>query len=98
MNNATYLALLEEARWELLAQNGLDMKYFLKAQQGPVILDVTLKFLKELRLRETVKITCELLDYEGKIGHLIQKIIKSDGVVLPMLFSASAISTQKTAG
>jgi YbgC/YbaW family acyl-CoA thioester hydrolase len=79
MNNAAYLTLFEEARWELLVRQGLGMKDFLRLQQGPVILEVNLKFLKEMRLREQIMITFELLDYKGKVGHFRQTMVKADG-------------------
>lgn len=79
VNNATYLALYEEARWDLTNGNGFGLKDIQKLKTGPVILEVTLKFQSELRLREKIKITTELLDYKGKVGHLRQRMIKEDG-------------------
>lgn len=81
MNNATYLALLEEARWELITSNGYGFAEVQKIKQGPVILEVNLKFLNEVHLREKIEITVELMDYKGKIGHLRQRMIKEDGSV-----------------
>lgn len=79
VNNATYLAILEEARWEVITNNGYGFHEVQKYQKGPVILEVNLKFMKEIRLRETVRITTELLDYQGKIGRMKQQIIKENG-------------------
>ncbi len=79
MNNATYLEILEEARWELIHSRGYGMSYIHKSKQGPVILDVHLKFLKELRLRDKVKITTKVLDYPGKVGRLQQDILNQNG-------------------
>jgi YbgC/YbaW family acyl-CoA thioester hydrolase len=81
MNNAMYLQIYEEARWELITQRGYGFKKIQQSQQGPVILDVTVKFLREIKLREKLKITTELTDYNGKVGHLTQKMIKEDGSV-----------------
>jgi YbgC/YbaW family acyl-CoA thioester hydrolase len=86
MNNATYLALYEEARWELITQNGFGFKEIQKAEQGPVILDVFVKFLKEIRLREKISITTELVKYEGKIGQLKQQMVKADGSIASEAF------------
>ncbi|MCB0407657.1 MAG: acyl-CoA thioesterase [Bdellovibrionales bacterium] len=79
VNNATYLELLEEARWELITQRGYGLAKIQKDLKGPVILEVQLKFLKELRLRQKVRITTEVLDYKGKIGHMKQQMIHEDG-------------------
>ncbi len=81
VNNATYLSLYEEARWELITPRGYGFYKIHEIKKGPVVLDVTLKFLKEIRLRETIAITCEVIDYKGKVGHMLQRMIKEDGSV-----------------
>ncbi|MCC2677753.1 MAG: hypothetical protein K0R29_329 [Pseudobdellovibrio sp.] len=81
VNNATYLSLYEEARWEVCTQRGLGYKDFHKLGQGPVILGVDLKFLKELNLREKITITFEVLSYEKKLFKLKQQMLKEDGTV-----------------
>jgi YbgC/YbaW family acyl-CoA thioester hydrolase len=81
VNNATYLTLLEEARWEVITQNGYGYSEVHRTGQGPVILEVNLKFMKELRLREEITITTEVVEYSGKIGRLKQQMIKPDGSV-----------------
>ena len=81
VNNATYLALYEEARWELITQKGYGYDVVHKTGLGPVILEFNLKFFKELNLREVIKITVELISYEGKIFKLKQQMIKSDNSV-----------------
>lgn len=80
MNNATYLEILEEARWDLIHSRGFGLTEIQKKKQGPVILDVYLKFQKELKLRDEVKIQTELLGYEGLVGKLRQTLLKSDEV------------------
>lgn len=81
MNNATYLSVFEEARWEVITRNGYGFGEVHQRGQSPVILEVNLKFLKEVRLREQIRITTELVDYPGKVGHLKQQMIKPDGSV-----------------
>lgn len=81
MNNATYLALYEEARWEAITARGFGFKDIQRSKQGPVILEVNLKFLREVLLREAITITLEVLGYKGKIGQMKQQMIKEDGTV-----------------
>ena len=81
MNNATYLALFEEARWEWLTHEGYGFREIQKSMQGPVILDIHIKFLNEIRLREKILIVSEMMDYDGKIAHLKQQMLKNDGRV-----------------
>jgi len=79
VNNAVYLTLFEEARWEFISQNGYGLKKIQTSKQGPVILDVTIKFLKELRLREEIIIRSETVNYQGKAGQIKQVMLKPDG-------------------
>ena len=77
VNNATYLTLLEEARWELITQNGYGLSYIRETGLGPTILEINLKFLKELRLREAIIIESKMLFYEGKIGKMVQTMVRN---------------------
>jgi acyl-CoA thioester hydrolase len=81
VNNASYLTLFEEARWDLVSQRGFGYDFVQKTRKGPIILEVSIKFSKELRLREWVIIETKLLNYAGKIGEIEQRIIKDSGVV-----------------
>lgn len=81
VNNATYLQIYEEARWELISGRGYDLNKIKITGLGPVILDVHLKFIKEIGLREMITVTTELVDYAGKVGHLKQQMIKADGSI-----------------
>ena len=74
VNNATYLELLEEARWEFLTTNGFDLKTIHQSGIGPVVLEIQIKFLKELRLRQPIVIESQMLSYEKKIGIMRQDI------------------------
>jgi acyl-CoA thioester hydrolase len=81
VNNAVYLTLFEEARWEFITKNGYGLRRIQETKQGPVILDVTIKFLKELRLREEIVIRSETVNYNGKVGQIKQVMLKPDGAV-----------------
>jgi YbgC/YbaW family acyl-CoA thioester hydrolase len=56
VNNAAYLALFEEARWEIITKNGYGLNEIQREQIGPVLLEVELKFLREVRNRELITI------------------------------------------
>lgn len=81
VNNATYVQILEEARWESITKAGYGYSEVQKRRQGPVILQIDVKFLKELKLRETIRISVEAEPMTGKIGVINQQILKSDGAV-----------------
>ena len=74
VNNATYLELLEEARWEFLTQNGFGLNEIQRLKVGPIVLEFHIKFLKELTLRQAITIESQLLTYERKVGSMQQTI------------------------
>jgi acyl-CoA thioester hydrolase len=79
VNNATYFQLLEEARWEFITARGFGMKTIRESGLGPTILGFEVRFLKELRLRQTVTIESQMLSYVKKIGVLRQDIVDDAG-------------------
>jgi len=76
MNNAAYLQVLEEARWEMTQESGFGIKQILEKKWGPTLLDVHLQFKREIRLRDEVRITTQVESYEGKVGVVVQEIIR----------------------
>jgi acyl-CoA thioester hydrolase len=87
VNNAMYLTLLEEARWEFINGNGYGIKKIQETGLGPTILEIKLSFFKELRLREQIIIETQMLSYEAKIGKLLQQIKRND----ELCFSAEMV-------
>lgn len=82
INNATYLELYEEARWDWITQNGHGLKEILKNQKGPVILHVDLTFKKEFQNRELVTIESLVTGRKNRlVMTLAQRMIKEDGQV-----------------
>lgn len=81
VNNATYLVILEEARWDLITARGFGLKTIQKSGLGPVILEFNMKFMKELRLRQSILIETELESYKGKIAVLRQNILNEKGEI-----------------
>lgn len=79
VNNATYLQLFEEARWDLITSAGFGLDTIQRTRLGPVILEANVKFRREVKNRETLTIRTKLLDYDGKVGRLSQRAIKEDG-------------------
>jgi thioesterase III len=77
VNNATYLQILEEARWELITSQGYGLDYIKKTGLGPTILEINIKFKRELKLRQKILIETELLSYE-KIVAVMAHTIKNE--------------------
>jgi acyl-CoA thioester hydrolase len=80
MNNATYLTLFEEARWDLVTKRGFGLKEIQALGIGPTVLEINIKYLKEIYLRDQILIKTRLISYEGKVGKLLQAMWRGDVV------------------
>ena len=83
VNNAVYLTLYEEARWDFITKNGLGIKEIMESQVGPVLLELTLNFKSELNNREKIKIISQARpEMRNKFVMVLdQKILKENGKV-----------------
>lgn len=98
MNNAAYLVLFEEARWDFITKNGYGFKKVQELQQGPVVLELSMRFLKEITLLEKIRITMELITIKGKISRFRQEMIQEDGTVateLELTFGLFDLKTRR---
>lgn len=77
VNNAAYLQLFEEARWDIIASNGYGMKEIQEHQQGPVILEVTLKYRKEILPNQTIRIDSHCIMKSERI-YIVQQQMFND--------------------
>ena len=62
VNNAAYVMLYEEARWDFITKNGFGLDYIQKQQAGPVILDLSVRFKRELKNREKIIIKSKAVE------------------------------------
>lgn len=87
VNNANYLNIYEEARWDFITKNKLGLKEIMDTQIGPVLLDLHLVFKSELKNREKIKIISQARsEMRNKyVMQLDQKMIKEDGKVASTL-------------
>jgi acyl-CoA thioester hydrolase len=74
VNNAAYLEVLEEARWDLITRNGYGLDEVHRLGIGPIVLDAHLRFVRELRNRQAVTIRSWVDSYSGRIGTLDQQV------------------------
>lgn len=80
VNNTTYLKFFEEARWEFIHSNGYGHLKIIESGYGPIVLEATIKYLRELRLRDEVIIETSVVAYEKKIGKIYQRMLRGDEV------------------
>ena len=56
MNNSKYLEVLENARWDIISHRGFSAADIAKNGLGPIVLEVNLRFTKEIKLAEKIRI------------------------------------------
>ena len=79
VNNARYLEILEEARWDLVTRNGYGLAEVMRRRIGPTILEINMKFQRELRNRQRITIRSWTESYVGKSGRFVQQIVDDEG-------------------
>jgi YbgC/YbaW family acyl-CoA thioester hydrolase len=87
VNNAVYLSIYEEARWDFITKNGLGLKEIMESKIGPVLLDLQLTFKSELNNRDKIKIVSQArTEMRNKFVMILdQKILKDNGKVASTL-------------
>jgi YbgC/YbaW family acyl-CoA thioester hydrolase len=79
VNNAAYLVLFEQARWDWITSGGYGLTEVQTLRQGPTILECSLRFLRELRLRERVTIRSWIESYPSKVALVHQHMDSEHG-------------------
>lgn len=79
VNNAVYLELFEEARWDFITERGFGLQAIKDRKLGPVLLELNLRFKRELLNREWITIKSFAPKYDHKVvSTLSQEMIKED--------------------
>ncbi|MGI3229253.1 acyl-CoA thioesterase [Streptomyces sp. GTA36] len=81
VNQAVYVNYAEHARWSLLQAAGISQAGLAAKGVGPVSLEMTVRYRRELRAGDEVEVTCDFIWGEGKTFRVEQTIRKSDGSV-----------------
>jgi acyl-CoA thioester hydrolase len=81
VNNAVYMKLYEEARWDMITAGGYGFAEVQKYQQGPVIIDAHISFRKELHLREHIRIESRVTEVRKVLGKVEQVLFNQAGEV-----------------
>jgi thioesterase-3 len=79
VNNAAYLEIFEEARWDWITHNGFGVREIREWGLGPVLLEARLRFRSEVTNREQVLIRSRTVEYRGKLGQVEQVMTRADG-------------------
>lgn len=74
VNNARYLEIYEQARWNWLIDAGIDLAQIRRTGIGPVILEVNLSFKRELLARQPIRIVSRSASFQKKIWTIHQQL------------------------
>ena len=82
VNNTVYVQLYEEARWDFITKNGFGLDVIQRHQVGPILLDLKVRFKREIKNREVIRIQSQTIELiSPKIMVLEQKMLKANGKV-----------------
>ena len=81
LNQSVYLQYAEHARWSMLQDAGISPSELLAKSIGPVVLEQTVRYRRELRAGDETEVTCSFVWGDGKTYRLEQTIRKTDGTV-----------------
>ncbi|UOR07455.1 thioesterase family protein [Hymenobacter aerilatus] len=83
MRHSAYTDYAAHTRLEYLSEAGFTMKYFTEHQLGPILFREDTRFLREVRLGESITVSSEVagLNADGSRWRIIHTIRKPDGVV-----------------
>lgn len=79
VNNARYLDLYEDARWDILNNSGYGQEMVKTSRKGPVILEVNVRFKSELMPGQKIRIETSSRRKNDKIFYFDQVMINEDG-------------------
>ncbi|MCX4884520.1 MULTISPECIES: thioesterase family protein [unclassified Streptomyces] len=81
LNQSVYLNYAEHARWSFLRAAGISQAGLIGKGVGPVALETTIRYRRELIAGDEVEVTCGFTWGQGKTFRMEQTIRKTDGTV-----------------
>ena len=81
VNNAAYLQLLEEARWDWIRLGGATRELVQELGVGPIVVDIEIRFSRELKEGEEITIKSKRDGEVMKMYSLKQIIYKANGEI-----------------
>ncbi len=81
MRHSAYADYAAQVRLDLLADHGFTMRRFAELRLGPVLFREDTRFMKEIGMSETIRVTAELagVSEDGSRWRIIHSIYKADG-------------------
>ncbi|MFJ9152043.1 acyl-CoA thioesterase [Streptomyces sp. NPDC102270] len=95
LNQSVYINYAEHARWSLLKAAGITQAGLIGSGVGPVALETTIRYRRELLAGDEVEVTCAFEWGEGKTFRIQQTILKKDGTVAAEITAVGGIMDLK---
>ncbi|MGW8380489.1 thioesterase family protein [Streptomyces sp. ODS28] len=92
VRGSAYVEYADQARWECVREAGISTDELAAARLGPVNLETTVRFHRELRAGEEIEISCVFHYGEGKTSRVEQELRRtSDGELCATVASVGGI-------
>lgn len=91
VNGAVYHQYGDHARWECLRAAGISVDDLIGTGVGPVTLENTIRYHRELRGGDEVDVTCAFVWGDGKTFRVEQEFRRADGVLAAELTSVGGL-------
>ncbi|MCB9092489.1 MAG: acyl-CoA thioesterase [Halobacteriovoraceae bacterium] len=77
VNNSKYFVIFEKARWDFITNNGFTVEKIQKEKRGPVLLEVKVRFKRELKSGDVINIVSQASEFDGRFL-TVHQIMKRD--------------------
>ncbi|MFD0686534.1 acyl-CoA thioesterase [Actinomadura fibrosa] len=91
LNSAVYHQYGDHARWECLRAAGVSVDELIATGVGPVTLENTIRYHRELRAGDDVDITCTFAWGEGRTFRIKQELRRADGALAAEISSVGGL-------
>ena len=91
VNQSVYINYAEHARWSLLQAAGITQAGLIGKGVGPVALETTIRYKRELLAGDEVEVTCAFAWDGGKTFRIEQSVLKADGSVAAEITAVGGI-------
>jgi acyl-CoA thioester hydrolase len=98
VHHANYLVLFEQARWDWITKNGYGLNKILATKIGPVILELDIRYRKELRARQEITIESQVTSHHKLFTDIRQVMKNQEGILcseIQLKFGCFNLETRK---